>query len=320
MVELNIQKMKLIKNIIYIAVIAFAFVACDGNDSDFDTTAEVKDTSGGLLIIDKTLIGYVVGDNGTYTASGRIPQADVKTTKIDVYKTFTNSSTGESSNENLLTSIDIANITTGVFSTYNADFKYEDLINGLTIGGVALPANDGGLNIGDYWTLRYETTNTAGGVNTNYQTTKVAVGTRFAGTYKVIASNYYRIGVDSGNWDGSTRVIESVDATTYKHIGCGPFEEGSFGYPNEQFHLFFEIDANDKVNLDGIGNTTLLFQPYMSCTSANADFQNTPCDATSNRVIRDDATGKDQIFITYGYYTAGSGPREFYELLEKIVD
>lgn len=313
--------MKKINYILSLLVIAFT-ISCD-SDPDNITTI---DRTGGILQLDKELIGYVVGDNGTYTASGKAYQGAVKTTHVDIYKTFTNSVTGESSNEALLSSIDITSTTTGTNSTYSSSFNYADLISGLTIGGAAISANDGDLNIGDYWTLRYASTTSEGYVNTNYKTTKVAVGTRFAGVYKVIASDYWRIGVQSGaaNWVGEERVIESVDATTYRHIGVGPFDVDTvvagFGYDATEAHLFFSITALDEVNYEGVGNTTLLTQPYMSCVTDPAEFNNVPCDATSNYVVRDNVDGKDLIYMTYGYLTPGSGPREFYEVLEKIVD
>uniref|UniRef100_UPI0030CA20B7 hypothetical protein n=1 Tax=uncultured Flavobacterium sp. TaxID=165435 RepID=UPI0030CA20B7 len=40
----------------------------------------------------------------------------------------------------------------------------------------------------------------------------------------------------------------------------------------------------------------------------------------NNTIVRDNVDGKDKIYMTYGYFTTGSGPREFYEVLEKIVD
>ena len=38
------------------------------------------------------------------------------------------------------------------------------------------------------------------------------------------------------------------------------------------------------------------------------------------KLFPNDILGKDKIYMSYGYLTAGSGPREFYEVLEKVVD
>jgi hypothetical protein len=40
----------------------------------------------------------------------------------------------------------------------------------------------------------------------------------------------------------------------------------------------------------------------------------------SNYVINNDVNGKDRLVMSIGYYTSGSGPREFYQVLEKIVE
>jgi hypothetical protein len=38
-----------------------------------------------------------------------------------------------------------------------------------------------------------------------------------------------------------------------------------------------------------------------------------------NKAVRDDVDGKDRIYMSYGYLAA-SGSREFYEVLEKVVE
>ena len=38
-----------------------------------------------------------------------------------------------------------------------------------------------------------------------------------------------------------------------------------------------------------------------------------------NKAVRDDVLGKDRLYMSYGYIAA-TGPREFYEVLEKVVD
>lgn len=42
-----------------------------------------------------------------------------------------------------------------------------------------------------------------------------------------------------------------------------------------------------------------------------------PCTGT-NILIKDDVNGKHRIKLTYGYFTEGSGSREFYEEMEKF--
>jgi len=54
---------------------------------------------------------------------------------------------------------------------------------------------------------------------------KMTVATRFAGKYKPIAGEYYRIGVPTyalGDWPSEV-TVESVDAITYKMTDFEPF-------------------------------------------------------------------------------------------------
>ena len=57
----------------------------------------------------------------------------------------------------------------------------------------------------------------------------------------------------------------------------------------------------------------------LGCHTEPELFTNVPCDG-SNMLIPDDVNGKHRMILTYGYFTDGSGLREFYEVLEKIVN
>lgn len=308
------------KNIKYILLsfLAIGLVACDGNDLDFDTTAEI-DHTGGLITVDKALISYVVGEDGAYAFSGSVLQADVMTNTIELYKSFTDVE-GNKSETIPFKTITLPN--TSQVELFSTTATYAELKEGLTIGGAALPDEDTALNIGDFWTISYRAKTENGDESLSRTSTKVAVGTRFAGVYKVIASSYYRIGEDNGNWTGEERIIESVDATVYKHIGVGPWADvpASFGYPIEQGQIFFTVDNDtDVVSYADLGNTVIVAQPFITCTT-NPDYMTFSNCATSNHVTRDDVEGKDIIYLSYGYLTPGSGSREFYEVLEKVVN
>jgi hypothetical protein len=313
--------MKKIKYLILPLIAVFAFTSCVDDDNDVLTVDAIL---GGLLDIDQGAIGYVVGNDGTYKVSGSVYQGRVQTNMVDIYKSFTTEMT--TSNETLLASIPITNTTISEKGIFEYSFKYEDLIEGLNIDGTALPPMDSQLIIGDFWTLRFASTTSEGNINFNANITKVSVGNRFAGTYKVIDSDYWRINVQStgADWIGEERIIESVNASTYRHLGVGPFDPETivtgFGLPVEESHLYFSITSSDELNYENVGNTTLLEVPYMSCVTNPDLFTNVPCGSTSNYVVRDDVNGRDLIYMTYGYLTPNSGPREFYEVLEKIVE
>lgn len=212
-------------------------------------------------------------------------------------------------------------LNTGVsFSNYELTFTYPELIEGLTIGGNPLPSSDSTLQIGESWSLVFVSTTSEGKVHENVTKAKVAVGTRFAGTYRCLVGAYYRLGVLSasgGDWPGST-TIESVDETTYKVVEYFGIFSGN--------EYFFNMDVNDVITYpankpDGtpqLGNG----QPFITCSTNPSDFAavSIDCTSSSNRGVRDNVDGKDKLFMSYGYFTTGSGPRVFYHELEKIVN
>jgi hypothetical protein len=302
--------------IYFLALIAFAGLAsCDEENDALTGGAE----TGGLLTINSGLVGYVVGNGNDFEYETKVTvfQGEVKTTKIEIYKSFTNVA-GQTSNEILYKTIDISDSPKNQIVAFPV--TYNDLKAGLTVAGQPLPTDDSLLSIGDAWTLKYVTTTSEGTVHENSKITKVAVGTRFAGTYKVIESNYWRLGVSNGGWNGEVRVVESVDATTYRFVGYA----GSFaGATNTHY---FTIDPSGVVNTPQTykGAVQLLNTwPLINCASNPADMINS-CGypGLQNTVTKDDVNQKDRIYRTYGYYTGSGavGPREFYEVLERIVE
>ncbi|MFB1039292.1 MAG: hypothetical protein QMC35_02415 [Polaribacter sp.] len=300
------------KNIKYLILSLFTVIslgACVENDNDELTGDAI---TGGLLSIDNQLISYVVGSGATYVATGSVFQGREQTTSIDIYKSFTNNTTGAVSNEVLLKTITIGDTTMGSTLGFDLNFTYEELITDLTIDGAPLPANDGNLNIGDYWSLRYASNTSEGDLNFNAQTTKVAVGTRYAGVYTVEDSSYFRLGVDGGNWNGTDRIIESVNASIYRHKGVGFWDDNEFYFTVDNATGVITIM---DVDLEGNG-VNLNSQPIMTCESNNA-FTVLACGASSSLAVPDDVDGADELIMTVGYLTAGSGPREFFQRMVK---
>ncbi len=306
--------MKNIKILLLLLLGLSLITSCVDDDNDELTGSAI---TGGLVKPTSNSIGYVVGNGDTYTAGGTVFQGNVQTETVEVYNSFTSSQTGETSNEVLLATLDITGMEVGTDGEFATSFDYNDLIDGLTLSGNPLPADDGNLSIGDFWTLRFVSKLSNGNTVSNAATTKVSVGTRFAGTYAVVESVYYRIGVnrDDVAWP-EEMLIESVDATTYRVVEYfGAFSGNEY---------YFQIDANDKITYpeetpDGEGQTGN-GQPLTTCDRNPGDLTNVPCGDDTNLVIRDDVTGKDRLVMTFGYFTAGSGPREFYQVLEKIVE
>ena len=305
--------MKTLKKLILTLFVSTMIFSCVDDDND-ELTGNAA--VGGFVKVGNPLLSYVVGSGNTYTAAGSVFQGNVQTTEVNVYNTFTDNLNGVSSNRVLLKTISVPNTAVGSTSPFNLSFTYEDLIAGLTIDGSPLPANDGGLNIGDFWSLEYEATTSEGTKHNNSCTTKVAVGTRYAGIYSVVESAYWNSGGFIGNWTGGDRIIESVDATIYRHVGLAYWDDNEF---------FFTVDNDTNVitvldkDLDD-GDLLLNGSPAMTCTGGTGSFESLTCDATTSRAIPNDVTGEDVLEFTVGYFRGVGATREFFERLVKQVD
>jgi len=308
--------MKRILNILkLLALIPLFFIQCESED-DLVTEGALE---GGLMDMLNSSLNYVVGNTGAYTLSMKVYQGEVKSTKINLYKSFysvLDDTVGGSpwSNEILESTIDISNQKT--HTVVSPQYFYADLIDGLTINGDPLPASDGNLSIGDAFYFRAVTTTEDGREVEQGTKVKLTVSKRYAGKYKTVDALYFRIGVltyEEADWP-SELTIESVDAITYKMVEyLGPFEGNT---------LYFQIDANGIITYpaEWAGAAQILNdQPIITCTDNPADMTNVNC-GSSNFVVNDDVNGKDKLYMSIGYYTAGSGPREFYQVLEKIVE
>ena len=232
-----------------------------------------------------------------------------RVTDVLVYKTFTDAATGAQSNEALLDSYPVSADAT---TTVTDELTYAKLKEGLTINGNPLPDNEVDIAIGSGWQFRFVGVSAASDIPLA-GSIRVGVLSRFAGIYKVIESAYYRIGVLTSNWTGQTRFIGSVDATTFSYNDFwGPFAWGghSFNFVLDESDNSLEVPV--LVNGEFYAGSRAI-----GCSTDYALFTHVPCDG-SNVLIPDDLNGKHQIKLTYGYFTDGSGPREFYEILEKL--
>jgi hypothetical protein len=150
-----------------------------------------------------------------------------------------------------------------------------------------------------------------------------------AGSYRVLDSSYFRIGVESTPWTGDVRTIELLDCATNAYLKdyTGPFSNGQtmadgiYFTVDETGGTIDVLDTYDSVDLsvfDGVYDIA-------TCTNSYAGgFVNQDCSApSSNTVVFDNVEGKHVITMIYGYYGAtgaNEGQREFFEVLEKIVD
>ena len=175
----------LIKIFSLIFLSSVVFYSC--NDADLDVVDNSAGYSeGGLIRNDSKLVNYVIGSDQAYNFDMLIYQGAIKTTSVNIMKSFT-TSTGLSSNTILLKNVAVTNPDSDFFSFATT---YTELIAGLEIGGEPLPASDSDLAIADYWTLTYVAVTSEGNEHINGTTSKLAVSTRLAGFYTVIDSEY----------------------------------------------------------------------------------------------------------------------------------
>jgi len=307
---INNIKMKKIKYLLLTLFSLVTVIACVDNDND-ELTGDA--TTGGYVSVNNPLISYVVGSGSTYSATGSIFQGNEQTSSVDIYKSFINNTTGSVSNEVLLKTISIDETSIGSLVNFSVSFTYDELITDLVIDGNPLPNNDGNLNIGDYWQLRYASNTSEGDLNFNAKTTKVAVGTRYAGVYDTANSAYWNSGSFIGNWDGTERIIESVNATVYRHVGLAYWDDNEF---------YFTVDNSTgvitvlDVDLDEVG-LLLNGSPAMTCTGGTGSFESIPCDSSTSLATPDDVNGADVLEFTVGYFRGVGATREFFETLTK---
>jgi len=306
--------MKKLKYLTLSFITLIAFTSCIDEDND-ELTGNAK--TGGLVEVNNKLVSYVVGSGDSYRATGSVYQGDIQTTSVEIYNSFTNSVTEEVSNRVLLKTIEISDTSIGNTSDFEVTFSYADLIANIELGGAALPMNDGSLNIGDFWSLEYVSKTSENNFHNNTNTTKVAVGTRYAGVYTVEESTYWNSGnLIGGDWNGTERIIESVNATVYKHVGLAYWDDNEFFFTVDNTTGYITILPED---LDG--NAILLnTSPIMTCEGAGGTFESITCDNTTSLAVPDNVNGVDELNFTVGYFRGVGSTREFFEKLKKKVE
>jgi len=140
---------------------------------------------------------------------------------------------------------------------------------------------------------------------------------QITGKYRALFGEYYRIGEGpncvAADWPAETEII-FLCGTTYRVLewfGCFDGNE-----------WYIDIAADGTISYPALtpdgdvqtGNG----QPLITCQTNPADMTNVPCGPGSNMMTMDGDV--ITLNMSYGYFTAGSGSREFTHILEKIVD
>ena len=300
--------MKTIKILSILFLTLITFSSCNDADLNVDNP-DGNFSEGGLLDVKSTSINYVVGNPGPYTASIRVFQGAIKTTSIRVAKTFISGTF----TSNTVDTFKTVAVTGDQNSMVNYSFTLDELVDGLTgADGSPLSGNDGDYQIGDYWKMDYYVTTTAG-ERLNYASTKATISTRYAGTYSVLESAYWNSGgLQGGDWNGSDVVIESIDASIYKHNGLAYWSDNTYYFTVDNATGAIQVLGTD---LDGadvlLNNSPIMFSPG----GANAFESLIPI----NQATPDDVNGEDVLEFTVGYFRGVGATREFYEKMKKQV-
>lgn len=289
-------------------VLLFAAVSCDDDEYVQYGNETFQVVTDPYLQIKTPVISFQAG-TPSYTMEFNVVNGSKRVTAVEVYKVFTDASTGGVSNEVLLGTYSIP--AGENFTSIVDELTYAELKSDLVVNGGPLPDNELDLAIGSQWQFRFVGKTATGDVPLP-GSIRVGVLSRFAGIYEVIESEYYRIGVLTATWTGQTRFIGSVDENTFSYNDFW----GNFAWGGNSFNFDLNPDNTIRVPLDsGSGIFSGTFA--LDCSVNPELFSIFSCTDT-NVLIPDEVSGHHIIKLTYGYYTEGSGPREFREVLRKI--
>jgi hypothetical protein len=208
------KKLKLY-SLALVLLAGFSFVSCSDDNND---TLSGDETVGGLINSASSAITYALTSSPTFVHNAKVTifQGAVKTSSVEVYKQYTNLA-GVKSENVLLKTLTFA--TTEQMESANFTFTYNELIAGLTVNGVAMPASDADLSAGEFWTLTYVSTTSEGKKHLNTKTTKVNVAcvSDLAGNYSTSTS---RVG---------TTTIYTFASETFDLVGDGQYNTSYVG-------------------------------------------------------------------------------------------
>ncbi|MBK8621590.1 MAG: hypothetical protein IPN79_07465 [Saprospiraceae bacterium] len=289
-------------------ILGFSFFSCGDEDLVSYKEGGVLKIADAYLDVLTPVVSFQAG-TPDYTISMDIINGEKRVNKVNVYSVYTDAVSGKTSNEVLLAAIDVP---AGNKVNLSKKLTYADLKNGVTVNGAGLPDDQNQLSVGSGWKLRFEG-ETSLGIVPLVGNINLAVLSRFAGIYKVVESHYYRIGVLTADWNGQERFIGSVDDNTFSYNDYW----GNFAWAGCSFR--FKIDfATNKIEVPILTSCgTFAGNRAISCPTDEALFAEFDC-KTFDVFEPNEATGKHRIKLTYGYFTDGSGPRAFYEVLEKV--
>lgn len=258
----------------------FVFTACTDTDDLMTSNVEV----GGLVTPVLANVPYKLNATPSFKIGFTVPKGPA-VAKVELYKEFTaifkdveGKDSLVTSNSTLLGSFDVNSVNTSDEFKGELTVNYSSLIQGLLINGVGLPASEGNLNIGEYWTVKFVAVMADGDRKVeNSETTVVGVANAYAGSYLCVGTfNHPTGGIRAINEE---KYLKPISATTC-NIPVGDL--GGSGY-------FVDI------TVDPITNTVTFSNGVPAAIIASAE-----------RSYYEPSTGK---FYLHYYYVGGNGNR-----------
>ena len=189
-------------------LLSLLWLSCDDEpEIDYDDNAAINQQ-----VLDPYLqvtTGFVSFTPGTpeYNIGFNVINGVKTIDKVNVYTTFNDAASGQSSNEVLIGTYDVTSPQRTVITDV---LTYAELKDGLTVNGQPLPESDEDVAPGSGWIYRFEGVQTSGESVSLLGAIKM-VYSKYAGLYKVIESNYFRIGVHRPpNWNGRKDLLVTL--------------------------------------------------------------------------------------------------------------
>ncbi|MDO9153201.1 MAG: DUF4361 domain-containing protein [Paludibacter sp.] len=173
---------KLIKYMaLSVASSVILFTSCLENEDIMTSNVSV----GGLVTPVTVNVPYKLNATPSFEVKILVPKGPA-IEKVELYKVFTNKD-GKSSNSALLSTLNVNGANETANFSGKVTLNYANLINGLTINGIAMPANEANLNIGETWTISYVATVASDQRKVvNASTTNIGVANKYAGDYQCV--------------------------------------------------------------------------------------------------------------------------------------
>ncbi len=241
------------KNVLYRAsalLMIFTALALNSCVDPVDLVTE-NAQEGGLIDVLSQSLPFKAGTNPTLEIAFDVPVGP-GIQSVEVTKVFTTVD-GDVSNTVVLETIDIANSNTSDIVSKNFTVVYDDLIEGLTVNGSPLPADEKDNEIGDAWTLHYYSIMSDGRRVANNQITNIGVANPYAGKYSRVG---LLIHPTAGNlpYDETGLDLKTVDASTVKTL-VGYWE-------NPNYSLVITVNPDFTCSITGdVGGTEVTAIP-----------------------------------------------------------